>query len=225
MWAPGLETTFVREHMSDLKHGEVLRKVGDYYTARLAAHGATHRGADWNSEESQDLRFEQLLKVVDPSGKFSINDYGCGYGALALFLAASGRSFEYHGFDISQAMIATARSVTMSVEGCTFCDDLSLVRPADYTVASGIFSVKLDIDEAKWKEYVIDTIAVIAAKSTKGFAFNMLTRYSDADRMRRDLYYADPHFFFDHCRERYSRYVALLHDYPLFEFTILVRYL
>jgi hypothetical protein len=41
--------------------------------------------------------------------------------------------------------------------------------------------------------------------------------------MRADLYYADPLFFFEHCRQRFSRRVALLHDYPLYEFTILVR--
>ena len=51
----------------------------------------------------------------------------------------------------------------------------------------------------------------------------MLTSYSDPDRMRPDLYYGDPCRLFDHCKRRYSRHVALLHDYGLYEFTILVR--
>jgi hypothetical protein len=37
------------------------------------------------------------------------------------------------------------------------------------------------------------------------------------------LYYADPRVLFDHCKTRYSKNVALLHDYGLYEFTILVR--
>ena len=41
--------------------------------------------------------------------------------------------------------------------------------------------------------------------------------------MRPDLYYADPCELFDRCKRRYSRNVALLHDYDLYEFTILVR--
>jgi hypothetical protein len=41
--------------------------------------------------------------------------------------------------------------------------------------------------------------------------------------MRDDLYYADPLFFFDYCKTRFSRFVTLIHDYPLYEFTILVR--
>jgi hypothetical protein len=48
----------------------------------------------------------------------------------------------------------------------------------------------------------------------------MLTKYSGADRMaqRPDLYYG-----FDFCKRRFSRNVALLHDYGLYDFTILVR--
>jgi hypothetical protein len=56
-----------------------------------------------------------------------------------------------------------------------------------------------------------------------GFAFNCLTSYSDAERKRDYLYYADPCALFDLCKRRYSRNVALLHDYGLYEFTLLVR--
>ena len=67
------------------------------------------------------------------------------------------------------------------------------------------------------------TLETLAELSIRGFAFNMLTSYSDTDKMRPDLYYGDPAFFFDHCKRRYSRNVALLHDYGLYEFTIIVR--
>ena len=51
----------------------------------------------------------------------------------------------------------------------------------------------------------------------------MLTRHSDVDRREARLFYADPVDTFEYCRNRFSRHVALLHDYPLYEFTILVR--
>jgi hypothetical protein len=41
--------------------------------------------------------------------------------------------------------------------------------------------------------------------------------------MQKHLYYADPCAIFDLCKRRYSRNVALLHDYGLYEFTIVVR--
>ena len=52
-----------------------------------------------------------------------------------------------------------------------------------------------------------------------------LTKYSDADRMTEcpDLFYGDPLLFFDFCKRNFSRNVALLHDYGLYDFTILVR--
>ena len=44
------------------EHG-VLEAVERYYGAKIAEHGPTARGVDWNDEASQELRFEQLLKV------------------------------------------------------------------------------------------------------------------------------------------------------------------
>ena len=52
--------------MDDLTN--IHKKVDDYYTAKLTEHGATHQGVDWNSPESQELRFQQIMKiVVDPT--------------------------------------------------------------------------------------------------------------------------------------------------------------
>jgi hypothetical protein len=50
----------------------------------------------------------------------------------------------------------------------------------------------------------------------------MLTSFADADRMRDDLYYADPAIWVTFCLRRFPRAVTLVHDYPLYEFTMLV---
>jgi hypothetical protein len=91
--------------------------------------------------------------------------------------------------------------------------------------ASGIFNVKLDAPSDRWHAYIIETIDHMASLSRRGFAFNLLTAYADEDRKRPDLYYGDPGFFFDHCARRYARLgTALLQDYGLFEFTMIVRF-
>ena len=59
--------------------------------------------------------------------------------------------------------------------------------------------------------------------SRRGFSSNFLTKYSDAEKMRPDPYYADPLFLFDHCKRNFSRNVALLHDYRLYDFTLVIR--
>jgi SAM-dependent methyltransferase len=197
-------------------------KVGAYYTGRIREHGASARGVDWNSEESQVLRFAQLARVLPDSGQFSVVDYGCGYGALVPFLRSRGIEFEYQGFDISADMIEQARKDHPG-DHIRFTSNEDDLEPADYTVASGIFNVKLDTPVEDWTRYVMDTAARLDRLGTRGFAFNMLTSYSDADRMRSDLYYGDPTRFFDHCKRTFSKQVALLHDYGLYEFTMIVR--
>lgn len=201
----------------------IRRQVERYYTDKVVTHGPTARGVDWNSVESQRMRFAQLLKIVDPTNSFSINDYGCGYGALLEYLEENKLPFQYCGFDISTEMISAARKLHPSADRIAFVTRESDLQPADYTVASGIFNVRLETPEEEWQQYVLNTLHSIHELSRRGFAFNVLTKYSDAEFMRPTLYYADPAVLFDYCKSHFSRFVALLHDYPLYEFTVLVR--
>ena len=65
-----------------------LEEVARYYSTKLAEHGDTARGVDWNGEESQALRFDQLARIIQRDSGFSLNDLGCGYGALFDYLAS-----------------------------------------------------------------------------------------------------------------------------------------
>lgn len=194
-----------------------------YYDQKLRAHGPTAGGVDWNSQESQQLRFAQLVRLIDHNRPFTVNDFGCGYGALIDYLEQSGFDFQYTGFDISPEMIAKAEELHPRSSQIDFVIDQRQLRAADYTLASGIFNVKLSTGKAEWKRYMLDVLEAMNSLSKSGFAFNALTKYSDAQFRRPDLYYADALFFFDHCKTQYSRFVTLLHDYPLYEFTMLVR--
>jgi SAM-dependent methyltransferase len=201
----------------------IISSVERYYTGKLREHGPSPRGVDWNSEESQNLRFEQLLRVCPPAGRFSLLDYGCGYGALLDHLGTRAADVDYRGFDISEEMVRAARARHGEGPRCRFSANAADFGPSDYAVASGIFNVALGFAPPEWSRYVSDTLDTLRQLGTRGFAFNMLTSYSDADRMRSDLHYGDPAFYFDLCKRRFSRNVALLHDYDLYEFTLLVR--
>jgi SAM-dependent methyltransferase len=206
-----------------LPHDDILAKARSYYSSRFAAHGATPAGVDWNSAESQELRFAQLLSITEGRPAFSIVDYGCGYGALSRWLTEHERRHTYLGFDLSEEMIEYAQDGLSPSSTDRFTADPTELEAQDFAVASGIFNVKLDVDDKQWREYVIDGIRTLDSLSRLGFAFNMLTTHSDPDRMRDDLYDGAPTLYFDHCIGRYARNVALLHDYGLYEFTILVR--
>jgi SAM-dependent methyltransferase len=201
------------------KSGDFVR----FFAEQIETHGTTPGGVDWNSTSAQELRFSQLLRVCDLTRPFSIIDYGCGYGALARYLADRVDSFTYQGFDLTPAMVAEARKFLADLPSVSVTTDATELVTADYTVASGLFSMKFDTPVDEWERHVLRTIDHLAALSKRGFAFNSLTSYSDAPLMRSNLYYADPCFYFDHCKRHYSRNVALLHDYDLFDFTIIVR--
>jgi SAM-dependent methyltransferase len=206
-----------------MRPNTILASVQEYYDGQIRKFGATPKGVDWNSPESQRMRFEQLLKVCDPTDSFSIIDYGCGYGALVDFMMEKGYTFNYCGYDISDEMVTKANALHKENSNCQFTTNLSQVKKADYTIASGIFNVRLQTNSEEWDKYILETLNKISNLSTKGFAFNVLTMYSDPEYMRSDLYYANPLTLFDYCKKNFSKYVALLHDYPLYEFTILAK--
>lgn len=200
-----------------------LAEIARYYTDKLERHGASPQGVDWNSIESQQTRFAQIARVCEADASFSLNDIGCGYGAFYDYLSGRGKECDYLGVDISPAMVAKGEELHRGRRGCRFLAGERADRAADYTVASGIFSVRLSAGDGDWHRHILDTLARFDAASRRGFAFNCLTKYSDAERMQDYLYYADPCELFDHCKKKYSNSVALLHDYGLYEFTILVR--
>lgn len=201
----------------------IVSEVRKYYSGKFARFGPVSRGVDWNDATSQELRHEKLLEIHQERRSFSLNDYGCGYGALLSYLQPRYDEFGYNGVDISKEMIASARQRFAKYRNAVFRVASAPTKTADYTVASGIFNVKLGTTKAEWLKYLLYALDRMDRRSRLGFAFNCLTKYSDKERMRQDLYYADPCYLFDYCKKRFSRQIALLHDYGLYEFTILVR--
>jgi Methyltransferase domain len=208
---------------------DILPKVVRYYAAKVRAHGATAEGAGWKDTASQRLRFEVLSRLFGEKPSGSLLDYGCGWGALADWLVERGFSGRYTGYDASAEIAQAARDlqgrpaadIGRDLER-VFLSELPGGFVADYVVASGLFNVRLDVSDDAWLAYLENTLDDFHAASRRGFGFNVLSQYSDPAKRRPDLYYADPLALFDRCKRRYSSRVALLHDYPLWEFTMLV---
>jgi SAM-dependent methyltransferase len=211
------------EREKGLKLTGYEQRARQYFDHFLDEYGPTARGVDWNSDEAQQLRFDQILNVIDTLEPFSIIDYGCGYGALIPRLRESGLDFTYTGYDIVPRMLDHARERFGDSPQYRFVGSEQELEPATYVVASGVLNLKMEIDDESWTEHAIRTIRALDRLSERGFAFNLLTKYSDPNRMRDDLYYGDPCFFFDYCKREISRNVALLHDYGAYEFTVIVR--
>jgi len=117
-----------------------LSKIRRYFSEKFNEHGSTPMGMDWNSDESQRRRFEQIAKVINPKETYSIIDYGCGYGALFDYLKEFGHNFSYSGFDIVEKMILEGKKIHAGISNCHFKTEESELIGADYVLESGIFN-------------------------------------------------------------------------------------
>ena len=203
---------------------EQLDEIKKYFQDRLDTYGTSPRGADWNSSEAQNIRFAQLARVIVPASHFTVLDFGCGYGAFADFLLEQKMFFtHFYGFDILDTAIKSAVETHPQTGLYSFSADWTQIPEVDYSVASGVFNIRLDTPYDQWTMYVLECLGQMDQKSRKGFASNFLTKYSDPEKMASRLYYADPCMLFDYCKKNFSRNVAILHDYGLYDFTIIVR--
>jgi SAM-dependent methyltransferase len=206
----------------DASHAPIHQQVRDYYTDKLRQFGPTPRGVDWRDLESQERRFAQLMQICGNARSGSLIELGCGYGALYVYLRRHGCDFDYSGYDLAEDMVQAARATLGDDPRAKVSVDGRPDEVGDYCVASGIFNVRLAFSDTEWRAYMLKTLDHMAQAARKGFAFNVLTRFSDPARMDPRLYYADPGDLLTHCLSTYGRRVGLLHGYGLYEFTVLV---
>jgi SAM-dependent methyltransferase len=206
-----------------MDHAAIHAAVAGYYDAALALHGPTARGVDWKDDSSHHLRHAQFLRLVAGDPDASVLDLGCGYGDFLNVLRAAGHRGRYLGCDLAPGMIAAAKLLHGERPDRAWHQGAEPPEPCDYAIASGVMNVRRGADKAAWGSYVDGIIALLARSGRRGFGFNMLSLSSDPDKRRPDLHYASPSGTLEMCLNRFGRHVALLQDYGLWEFTVLVR--
>lgn len=209
--------------MADLERA--LAAVQARYSDGVAAHGATPAAVGWHDEGAQQLRFQRLARMLDEHPRdepATVADLGCGYGALLDHLdARPGPPIaRYDGYDLSAGMLAAACKRHTGQARARWIESATLDRDVDYVFVSGTFHVHGGADEAAWAEHVRDTLRALHARARRGLAFNLMTTWVDwrAD----ELYYGDPAEWFTFCRRELGPAVSLQHDYPLYEWTMIV---
>lgn len=201
----------------------ILKKVETLYTDSLKKHGVGSKAVGWTTESGQIVRFDKLVAVIENKDlSYSVNDLGCGYGAMFQYLEENSFKLQqYNGYDISSDMLNCARERIGDNKKVKLFEKSTLQTRADYSFISGIFNVKFESDDEKWEQFIEDTLQNINDNSKKGFAFNLLTSYVDYKEPH--LYYADPCKYFNFCKKNFSKNISLIHDYDLWEWTILVK--
>lgn len=187
------------------------------YNERYEKFGRDIRTVGWGNDRDQALRFDVLFRGLNPRGK-TILDVGCGLGDLVPYLdRQTDGDFIYIGIDVAGKLIEDARDVHEKPNCRFFTGDIFSVElpQVDISILSGALSLKRDGIEV----YAQDTLTKMIELSREAAALNFLTSYVDFEAVHNQHY--SPGTVFSWAKARAKR-VNLIHDYPLYEFTIQV---
>jgi SAM-dependent methyltransferase len=192
-----------------------LHTVAQLYNERFARFGRDLRTVGWGSRADQVLRFDTLLRGLDPRGK-TILDVGCGLGDLIPFLQErTGGDFSYIGIDVAKRLVEDAQKFhrgqdRLFFHGDVFNTDLPRV---DISVLSGALSFRVKGISV----YAKQTLERMYALSKEAACLNFLSKYVDYE-LDKNMHYNPEKILTWGLRA--ARKVNLYHDYPLYEFTI-----
>jgi len=146
-----------------------------FYTSAIEVHGTTAKGLNWNSKQTQNIRFDIILSLLPKDLKdFSIADAGCGFGDFYFYMIKKKRSpKEYIGIDSLLDMYSIASEKTgceiIMADICT--DELP---KASYYMCSGAMNVLDDFETHLF-------ISNCYESSEVGFIFNILHGDKESD--------------------------------------------
>ena len=199
-------------------YSRALAQVAAVYHCTLEEYGNSAGGVAWTSAEAQNGQFEVLTSGIDCDRPVTVNDIGCGYGALFGFLDGRFLLERYCGTDICEAMIEAAQA-KISDPRAHFVQNALPVTPADWSFASGTFNISAGADDAVWRRLIEDVLGAMARLSTVGFAFNLLRPH------RRDefLWGAEPEPWVRFCRDELGGRTTLIEAPDGDQWSLLVR--
>jgi len=204
--------------------------ITGYFEKLLAEHGPNYLALDWNSPESQEIRFVVLSRIFAMLGKRSLKilDLGCGIGDFYGFLDKAGLikeyDLKYYGYDLSDKLVAAAK-IKYPKGRFEQKDILIESNPEkfDLIFESGAFNLRL-ADNEEHLAYVREVILKMWSLSKFGMAMNFLSQnsiyYAEQEGLEENTYfYFRPEMVVEWARALSERYV-LDHNYHVADFSV-----
>jgi 2-polyprenyl-3-methyl-5-hydroxy-6-metoxy-1,4-benzoquinol methylase len=203
----------------------------EYYEGLLAKFGADFKTLDWNSPESQKLRFkifQEIFVYGKKAADITVLDVGCGFGDLFGFFKneklLSRHKIRYTGTDISSKILDVAREkypdIQFEMKDILEAKDLPRF---DYVFCSGVFNIRtMDVEShMEWVRAMLEKMHDLA---NHGVAVNFLSEgalpLAEPEGINAGRYfYFSPDEIVWLCRHMGSRYI-LRHDYHPGDFTV-----
>ena len=192
------------------------------YSAKFRQYGPTPEGVDWGkNRQNTELRLKKMSELIGQpvSGKPSILDVGCGYGAFYKYLQDNVTgNFQYTGIDLCGDMIKSAKQQYLG--GVWLTDDFIShdfgSKKFDYIICNGIFTQKFTTSTLEMTEYLKLVIDKFNKLSRRGFVFNVMS--SHVNFQVDNLYYFSPTDMLSYLLINVSKNVRLDHAYGLYEY-------
>ncbi len=182
--------------------------------ARIKAYGLRSSMAlGWNTESSQQVRFEVLADIADLSNH-SVLDVGCGRGDLRVHLGLRYPGIDYTGIDQLEPFIILAKKQYGHIPRTKFVQANiweCQLPPADFVFASGTLNYR----HAN-PLFIFEMIAKLFSVSKKGLGFNLLSKVGHPPG---ELNAYQPYRIMEYTRTLTSK-VSMREDYQAGDYTI-----
>jgi SAM-dependent methyltransferase len=137
-----------------------------FYNNAILKHGLSAKGVNWISKETQDIRFDTILKLL-PKDIVSLVDAGCGFGDFYLYLKKRKRlPLSYIGVDSLQKMQNIAlKQTNQKILLANILKDT--IPHANYYICSGAMNIL-----TRFETHLFIRNCFMACE--RGFIFNIL---------------------------------------------------
>jgi hypothetical protein len=193
------------------------------FSELYAAHADSPMATSSETAEHKRLRFDLLTDLVKADDCFSIHDVGMGLADLYAFMKEkfSNRSFVYSGTEIISEFVEEVSRRFPEIR--VFNRDIAQEAPVetyDWVVLSGVFHQRRESTIPEWEAFAGELLKNCFSMANKGIAWNFISPF--VDFYQTDVYYSNMSKWIQFIRDNLSRFFALRHDYPLFEYTVYV---
>ncbi|MDW3177648.1 MAG: class I SAM-dependent methyltransferase [Acidimicrobiia bacterium] len=196
------------------------RTIVDHYEQCFETHGPGHLGVDWPNAEDADVRYAVMLGIA--SGPSSVLDFGCGSGGMLDYMQRQDPRFDnldYRGHDLSSMYIEYCRRKYPEVVfTCGDVLDGFVLEPADFIVANGVFTEKLDLTQEEMLEFLWSMLSVLFDSARRGVAFNVMS--TKVEWEREDLFHLEADLVRQFASDTLGASCQIVEDYGLYEYTV-----
>ncbi len=191
--------------------------IKNHYRMLLEKYGDAPESAQWTDQQSQEIRFKELIKVGQIDGA-RVMDFGCGTAHLATYLKKHDICVQYTGVDVVEEFFQIAQQKHPEHRFGLMEDFIN--ERFDYVFISGVFNNK----QRGNRKFYQDSVRKLFAQCDVALAFNMMSTY--VDYQDDDLFYEAPERAFSFVKQEITPFVTLRHNYEVkpgvipFEFVI-----